>query len=80
MLISPGEARRLRVVKEAVPLDKDIGSVTALVSSCRTLRSVGEAVLSTPKPRDDGSARLLVGLAAGLALVIILIVLVRILA
>jgi hypothetical protein len=80
MLISPGEARTLKVVKEAVPLDKDIGAVTALVSTCRTLRSVGEAVLSAPKPRDDSSTRLVIGLAAGLALVIILIVLVRMLA
>jgi hypothetical protein len=79
-LIAPGETRTLQLRKDAVPLDRDVGSVTALVSSCRMLRPVGEAVLSQPKPRNDGSTPLIIGLAAGLGLVIVIVMLVRVLA
>lgn len=47
-LIAPGATRSVQVEKAAVPLDRDLSTVTAVIAGCRTVQSVGDATLVDP--------------------------------
>jgi hypothetical protein len=77
-LIPPGGTRHVIVEKEALPLDRDVSTVTARLIGCRTLRQVGEATVSMPKVDQDPSVRLIVIIAGGLAIAIVAMILIRV--
>jgi hypothetical protein len=77
-LISPGMTRVLKFSKPTIPLDRDVSSVTAVITGCRTAILSGEARIET-KQGGDGRSPTIVLLAFGLGLVIIVVVLIRML-
>ncbi|MCK6546633.1 hypothetical protein L6R52_12355 [Myxococcota bacterium] len=76
VLIAPGTTRHVRVERTAVPLDRDLSTVTAVVAGCKSVEAVGDATLTMPPAAEPAqtSATELAALALVIACVVVLAV------